>query len=217
LLINAFNATAFRTRLIALILCLVPVAIAGCASEDELPEAKLLTSEAEQTSPTYKIGPGDSLQVFVWQNQDLSGGVSVRPDGRITMPLIEDMTAAGKTPSELARDMETELSKYVRNPLVTIMVGGFAGTFDQQIRVVGAAQQPASIPYRANTTVLDVMISVGGLTEFASGNRAKLVRVENGQEKTYRLRLDDLIRDGDITANAAVLPGDVIIIPQTVF
>lgn len=216
-MINVLNATAFRIRVIVAILCLTPLALVGCASEEELPEAKPVTSEAGQTSPTYKVGPGDSLQIFVWQNEDLSGDVTVRPDGRITMPLIEDLPAAGKTPTELARDIETELIKYVRNPLVTIMVGGFAGTFDQQIRVVGAAQQPASIPYRANTTVLDVMISVGGLTEFASGNRARLIRVENGQEKAYRLRLDDLIRDGDISANADVLPGDVIIIPQTVF
>jgi polysaccharide export outer membrane protein len=191
--------------------------LGGCASEPELPEAKAVAPQAEWTSPDYKIGPLDTLQVFVWQQPDLSMNVSVRPDGRITMPLIEDLTAAGKTPSVLARDIEKELEKYVRDPIVTVMVGGFAGTYDQQVRVIGAAQQPAALPYLANATVLDVMITVGGLTEFANGNDARLIRVEDGERKVYRLRLDDLVRDGDITANAAVLPGDVIIIPQSVF
>jgi polysaccharide export outer membrane protein len=159
----------------------------------------------------------DSLQVFVWQQPDLSGKFAVRPDGRITMPLIEDLKAAGKTPSELARDIEKELGKYVRDPIVTVMVDDFSGTFDQQIRVIGEAQKPAALPYLANMTILDVMVTVGGLTEFANGNDAKLIRVEDGERKVYRLRLDDLVRDGDITANAAVLPGDVIIIPQSVF
>jgi polysaccharide biosynthesis/export protein len=189
----------------------------GCATDPELPAAQAVAPEAEWTSPDYKIGPLDNLQVFVWQQPDLSMNVSVRPDGRITMPLIEDLTAAGKTPSVLARDIEKELGKYVRDPIVTVMVGGFAGTYDQQIRVIGEAQQPAALPYLANATVLDVMITVGGLTEFANGNSARLIRVEEGERKVYRLRLDDLVRDGDITANAAILPGDVIIIPQSVF
>jgi len=189
----------------------------GCATEPELPEAQAVTSEADWTSPDYKIGPLDSLQVFVWQQEDLSRDVAVRPDGRITMPLIEDLKAAGKTPSELARDIEKELEKYVRDPIVTVIVGGFAGTYDQQIRVIGEAQQPAALPYLANATVLDVMITVGGLTEFANGNAARLIRVEDGERKVYRLRLDDLVRDGDITANASILPGDVIIIPQSTF
>ena len=190
--------------------------LAGCATEPELPAPGAADPGAELTSPAYKIGPLDSVQVFVWQQPDLSGSFAVRPDGRITMPLIEDLTAAGKTPTELARDIEKELGKYVRDPIVTVMVGGFVGTFDQQIRVVGEAQKPTSLPYRANMTVLDVMITVGGLTEFADGNSAKLIRVEDGEPKVYRLRLDDLVRDGDITANAAVLPGDVIIIPQSI-
>lgn len=189
----------------------------GCATEPELPAAQAVTPEAVWTSPDYKIGPLDTLQVFVWQQEDLSRDVAVRPDGRITMPLIEDLTAAGKTPSELARDIEKELEKYVRDPIVTVIVGGFAGTYDQQIRVIGEAQEPAALPYLANATVLDVMITVGGLTEFANGNGARLIRVEDGERKVYRLRLDDLVRDGDITANASILPGDVIIIPQSVF
>ena len=191
--------------------------LGGCTTDPELPTAQSVAPEAEWTSPDYKIGPLDTLQVFVWQQEDLSMGVAVRPDGRITMPLIEDLTAAGKTPSELARDIEKELGKYVRDPIVTVIVGGFAGTYDQQIRVIGEAQQPAALPYLANATVLDVMITVGGLTEFANGNGARLIRFEDGERKVYRLRLDDLVRDGDITANAAIQPGDVIIIPQSVF
>jgi len=189
----------------------------GCATEAELPEAKAVAPEAEWTSPDYKIGPLDTLSVFVWQQPDLSQTVAVRPDGRITMPLIEDLTAAGKTPSQLARDIEKKLEKYVRDPIVTVIAGGFAGTYDQQVRVIGQAQQPAALPYLANATVLDVMIAVGGLTEFADGNGARLIRDEDGERKVYRLRLDDLVREGDITANAAVLPGDVIIIPQSTF
>lgn len=190
--------------------------VGGCGSDTELAETAPVTEEEQLATPFYKIGPGDNLSVFVWQHPDLSVAIAVRPDGRITMPLIEDMAATGKTPSELARDLEEELGKFVRDPVVTVIVEGFEGTYDQQVRIVGEAQEPAALPYRAHSTVLDVMIAVGGLTEFAAGNRATLIRIEDGVSKTYRLRLDDLIREGDITANAAVLPGDVIIIPQSV-
>jgi polysaccharide export outer membrane protein len=143
--------------------------------------------------------------------------VPVRPDGRISTPLIEDLEATGRTPTQLARDIEEKLKVYVQDPLVTVIVSGFAGPFDQQVRVVGEALQPRAIPYRANMTMLDVMIEVGGLTEFASGNRAVLARGQTGNQTTFNVRLDDLLRDGDIRANVPVLPGDVVIIPQSWF
>lgn len=186
--------------------------VAGCADKPELPPAGFTSSEP---APTYRIGAGDQIQIFVWRHQELTTTVPVRPDGRITVPLIEDLPVAGKTPSQLARDVEKELSVYVQDPLVTVIVGSFSGTFDQQVRVVGQAQGARALPFRANMTLLDVMISVGGLTDYAAGNRATLVRVSDGKQNEYRLRLDDLIRDGDISANVALLPGDIIIIPQS--
>lgn len=168
-------------------------------------------------APDYQIGPGDSLEIFVWRNPELSTGVLVRPDGRISIPLLEDITVAGKTPSEVSREIEGELAVFIKDPLVTVIVSGFVGTFEQTVRVVGQAQEPRSIPYRANMTLLDVMIAVGGLTEFAAGNRASIVRVVESDLKQYRVRLDDLLKDGEISANVAVLPGDVVIIPETFF
>jgi polysaccharide export outer membrane protein len=170
-------------------------------------------------TPDYRIGPLDTIQIFVWQSPEFSVTVPVRPDGRISTPLIEDLEATGKTPTQLARDIEEKLKVYVQDPLVTVIVSGFAGPFDQQVRVVGEALQPRAIPYRANMTMLDVMIEVGGLTEFASGNRAVLARggTGAGNQGTFNVRLDDLLRDGDIGANVPVLPGDVVIIPQSWF
>ncbi len=169
------------------------------------------------TVPSYLVGANDSLTIFVWRNPELSTTVPVRPDGRISVPLIEDLQAAGKTPTQLARDIEKVLAQYVQNPIVTVIVTEFVGPFDQQVRVVGEATEPQAIPYRENMTVLDVMIAVGGLTEFAAGNRAVIVRKTNGDKETYRVRLDDLLKDGDVSANAAVLPGDVLIVPQAWF
>lgn len=186
--------------------------IAGCASPPQLKSATY-TGEA----PPYLIGPGDSVDVFVWGNPDLSATVPVRPDGRITTPLIEDVQASGKTPTQLARDMEKHLAKYIRNPVVTVIVTGFVGLYSEQIRVVGQAAKPQSIPYRENITLLDVMIAVGGLTEFADGNHAVLVRTINGKMHQYHVRLDDLLKDGDISANVDMLPGDVLIIPEAWF
>jgi len=141
----------------------------------------------------------------------------VRPDGRISIPLLEDVEAADKTPSELSREIEQKLSAFVTDPLVTVIVTEFVGPFSDQVRVVGEALEPQAIPYRDDMTMLDVMIEVGGLTEFAAGNRATLVRIADGKEQQYRVRLDDLVRDGDITANVAMRPGDVVIIPETFF
>ncbi|MGD8589457.1 MAG: polysaccharide export protein [Chromatiales bacterium] len=175
-----------------------------------------VTNEAVQKQK-YLIGPGDQLKVFVWGDQELSTDVEVRPDGLISTPLVEDMQASGKTPTELARNLESELSKYVKNPKVTVSVSHFVGQYTEQVRVVGQAAQPQAIPFREGMTLLDVIIAVGGLTEFADGNNASIVRKVNGVTQQYRVKLDDLIRDGDISANVNMLPGDVLIIPETWF
>ena len=191
--------------------------LAACADRD--PPAPANVQLQQPVTPDYRIGPLDTVQIFVWQSPEFSVTVPVRPDGRISTPLIEDLEATGKTPTQLARDIEEKLKVYVQDPLVTVIVSGFAGPFDQQVRVVGEALQPRAIPYRANMTMLDVMIEVGGLTEFASGNRAVLARGGTGvgNQTTFNVRLDDLLRDGDIRANVPVLPGDVVIIPQSWF
>lgn len=194
---------------------MMAVGLAACADRD--PPAPANVQLQQPVTPDYKIGPLDTIQIFVWQSPEFSVTVPVRPDGRISTPLIEDLEATGKTPTQLARDIEEKLKVYVQDPLVTVIVSGFAGPFDQQVRVVGEALQPRAIPYRANMTMLDVMIEVGGLTEFASGNRAVLARGGGGNQTTFNVRLDDLLRDGDIRANVPVLPGDVVIIPQSWF
>ncbi len=197
----------------ALVLAL-GVTVGACSSNPEAPTAPQDIGEA----PDYRIGPGDQLSIFVWRNPDLSMGVPVRPDGRFSMPLVEDMVAANKTPTQLGRDLEAELEQYIQDPIVTVMVTGFQGAFDQQVRIVGEAVQPQALPYRDDMTLLDAMIAVGGLTEFAAGNRAVLERsIGDGERKTFRARLDDLLKDGDVSANVALLPGDVIIIPQSFF
>lgn len=165
----------------------------------------------------YIIGPGDSFQIMVWQNPEVSMSVTVRPDGMITTPLIEDLPAAGKTPTQLARDIEKALAAYIRDPIVTVIMNGFGGPYSQQIRVVGQAAQPQALQYREHMTVLDVMIAVGGLTTFAAGNRASIVRVVDGKQQVFRVRLDDLINGGDIDANVEMLPGDILVIPETIF
>jgi polysaccharide biosynthesis/export protein len=168
-------------------------------------------------TPIYHIGPGDALNVFVWQNQELTTKTIVRPDGMISLPLVHDIRAAGKTPTQLAQDIERRLTKYVTNPVVTVMVNSFVGLYSEQIRVVGEAVKPQAIPYRRGMTALDAMIAVGGLTQFAAGDRATLVRTVDGKQKSYRLHLDKLLKDGDISANVPLEQGDVIIIPQTYF
>jgi polysaccharide export outer membrane protein len=162
------------------------------------------------------IGAGDVLQIVVWRNPDLSLSVPVRPDGRITVPLVEDLQAAGKDASTLARELEAALTRYVRNPVVNVVVTSFAGPYAEQIRVIGQATRPQALPYRDRMTLLDVMIAVGGITEFADGNRSSIMRTSEGN-KLYSIRLDDLMRKGDISANAAVKPGDVLIIPESWF
>lgn len=186
---------------------LAAVLVAGCAST--LPSAPPQAAEPEYR---YIIGPGDTLNIVVWRNPELSISVPVRPDGRITTPLVEDLLAQGKNPTDLAREIETALKKYLQDPVVTVLVTGFGGGNDEQIRVLGQAAKPATLPYRQNMTLLDVMIAVGGLTDFAAGNRAVLYR--GVDKKAYNIRLADLIKRGDVDANIQVLPGDVIIIPE---
>jgi polysaccharide export outer membrane protein len=184
----------------------------GCSSSETLPPASSLPPAP---SPDYIIGPLDNLTIFVRRNPELTQSIPVRPDGRVSVPLIEDLQAAGKTPTQLARDIEEQLKKFIQDPIVTVMVTAFVGPYERQIRVVGEASHPQAIPYRDNMTLLDVMIAVGGLTQFADGNRATLVRNVNGQQTQYRVRIDDLIKDGDVKANVQLLPGDVLIVPQS--
>lgn len=203
------NLAAVRAGLAAVGLAF---GLAGCAGDNLAP-----ASADQFAAPDYLIGPGDGLSIFVWRNPELSISLPVRPDGKISTPLVEDVQAAGKTPTRLARDLEDALKKFIQDPIVTVIATNFVGPFDQQIRVVGEAQEPAAIPYRENMTVLDVMIAVGGLTDFASGNRAVLVRGSGPEMQSYRVRLDDLLKDGDVTANVQVLPGDVLIVPESWF
>jgi polysaccharide export outer membrane protein len=168
-------------------------------------------------SPNYIIGAGDNVNIFVWRNDELSASVTVRPDGKITTPLIEDVPASGKTPTQLAREMEKELEVYVKNPVVTVMVNGFVGPYSEQIRVVGQATNPQALPYRDQMSLLDLMIAVGGMTDFADGNNSKVVRVVDGNWQEFSVRIDDLINGADINANVYMLPGDILIIPESWF
>lgn len=194
--------------------------LAACSSfnGDTLPNSVVKPSSMAETGDyTYLIGPGDSVNIFVWRNPEISNSVTVRPDGKITTPLVEELAASGKTPEQLARDIEEVLGTYIKEPIVTVMVSGFVGPYSEQIRIVGEAANPQAIPFRENMTALDVMIAVGGLTEFAAGNRASIVRVVDGEQRTYQVRLKDLLRKGDINANVDMNPGDVLIIPESFF
>ena len=187
-------------------------AVVGCTTTPYPPAPQI----AATPDYLYKIGPLDSVNVVVWRNPELSTSVPVRPDGKITAPLIEDLPALGKDPTTLARDIEKALSKYIRDPVVTVIVGGFNGPYPEQIRVVGEAQKPQALPYRQGMTVLDVMIAVGGLTDFADGNNASIMRTSEGG-KQYNVRLKDLVKRGDISANVDVKPGDILLVPQSWF
>ena len=199
---------------------LATLTLTACAGTG--PELPTATYADSQSAPTeeYIIGPLDQITIHVWRNPELGAEkIQVRPDGRITIPLVKDMPAVGKTPSMLEEDIRLQLSQYIEDPLVSVIVNEFAGTFSQQIRIVGATEKPASLPYRANMTVLDAMIAVGGLSEFAAGNRAKLIRFDKqvGNQREYALRLTDLLKRGDSKANVLLQPGDVIIIPESTF
>ena len=214
-------AFSLRTRMI-MSASVAAVALTGCAggtsSGPQLPPASFV-SQQEGPGEEYVIGPLDELSVFVWRNPELGAKVQVRPDGRITTPLITDMPAIGKTPAMLAEDIKLQLGQYIKDPLVSVIVNKFSGTYSQQIRIIGATSKPSSLPYRANMTLLDAMITVGGLSEYAAGNKARLIRTDKGTGKQteYALRLDDLIKRGQSKANVKLEPGDVIIIPESMF
>jgi len=184
--------------------------LAGCAS---YPQAPARAADAEYN---YVIGPGDTVNIIVWRNPELSMVVPVRPDGKITTPLVEDLPALGRDASTLAREIETELSKFIREPVVTVIVTAFNGPYSEQVRVIGEAAHPQAIPYVQGMTLLDVMIQVGGVTDFAAGNRASILRSAQGN-KQYSVRIHDLLKKGDISANVEMLPGDVLIVPQSWF
>ncbi|GJJ03170.1 sugar ABC transporter substrate-binding protein [Duganella rhizosphaerae] len=186
--------------------------LAGCAHRVALaPEAPV----APQGD--YLIGAGDTVNINVWRNPEVSVSVPVRPDGKITTPLVEDLQAAGKTSTQLARDVEKALEKYIQQPVATVIVTSFVGPYDQQIRVIGQAAKPQALAYRQGMSLMDVLIAVGGVTDFAAGNKANIIRTVNGTRQSLPVRLQDLLRDGDISANVAVLPGDVLVIPESWF
>lgn len=191
----------------------IGVLAGGCStSSNDEAQAAAATSKA---AGDYVIGPGDTLQIFVWQHPEVSVTVPVRPDGRISTPLVEDLQAVGKTPTQLARDLEGQIGQYIRSPNVTVIVTTFVGTFSNQVRVVGKAASPQTIPYRQDLTLLDVMIQVGGLAPTAAGNRAKIIRNLGGKQQEITVRVEDLLDDGDISANVVMMPGDVLIIPES--
>ena len=200
-------------RLRSIVVPILLALVTACASSPEEEYQPI----ADEPITEYRIGPGDSLNVFVWRNPDISITVPVRPDGKISTPLVEDMQAVGKTPTQLSRDMEVALSEYIKSPTVNVIVTGFVGTFSEQIRVVGLATEPMALSYRQDMTLLDVMIEVGGLAEGAAGNRAKIIRKSGGRQVEIPVRINDLLNKGKISANVALRPGDVLIIPQSIF
>ncbi|MDP2028626.1 MAG: polysaccharide export protein [Thiobacillus sp.] len=200
------------------------VAITGCSSTPIYPPAPIQAPPPVPVDPrisgwNYLLGPGDSVSVFVWRNPEVSGSFPIRPDGKMTMNLIEDMQASGKTPTQLARDIEKALSKYIQEPIATVIVSGGIGPYNQQIRVLGEATTPQALGYREGMSLVDVMIASGGLTDFADGNKSYISRIikENGERTQLGVRLEDLIRDGDSTANVEIRPGDVLVIPESLF
>lgn len=192
---------------------LVGGVIAGCSSLPEVEQADRYSQQDYQ----YVIGPGDLIEVFVWNNDELTTQGIVRPDGKFTTRLVEDLEASGRTPTQLARDIEQSYSRYVKEPVVSVIVNGFEGVPGQQVRIVGEAVEPGSVPFRKHMTLLDLMIEVGGMTEFAAGNKSVLVRTANGEQTSYGLRLDDLLKNGDISANLYLKPGDIVIISESWF
>ncbi len=205
-----------RLQIVVLLLVLGVAASAGRARAQEAAPAEPPASAEEPAPPAeeYLVGPGDTLQVFVWRNPELTTGVAVRPDGMISTPLVENMVAVGKTPSQLARDIEVVLAEYIRQPQVNIIVSNALSTFSQ-VKVIGQVTTPQSIPYREGMTVLDAILAVGGLGTYAAGNRAKLVRSEGGDETQFKIRLSDLLNEGDLSQNLALRPGDLIVVPES--
>jgi polysaccharide export outer membrane protein len=206
---------SLRTSMIKSISCFAVLislfSLTGCKTYPSLnPDDSYLAHD-------YLIGPGDMVDIIVWRNPEVSMAVPVRPDGKITTPLVEDLAASGKTSTQLARDIEEALSKYIQQPVVTVVVTEFVGPYSEQIRVIGEAAKPQALPYREEMTLMDVLIAVGGITEFAAGNRARIVRNVEGKRQQFSVRLDDLIRDGDVSANVPMRQGDVLVIPESFF
>jgi polysaccharide biosynthesis/export protein len=204
------KSLGFRTLLTAFLVLLQLAGWGGRARADDAPA----TSAA--VAADYVIGPGDTLQVFVWRNPDLTVTVPVRPDGKISTPLVEDMVAVGKTPTALARDIEKALAVYVKSPQVNVIVTIPASAFSQ-VKIVGQVLHPQALPFRKGMTVLDAVLAVGGLTQFAAGNRAHVVRSSNGKTEELKVKLSALVNDGDMTQNLALQPGDVLVVPESRF
>ena len=204
---NIMNLLAF------LAIALSTLAIGGCANT---PRISLSPSD-EPPSHDYLIGPGDNVNIIVWHNPEVSMSVPVRPDGKITTPLVEDLPAMGKTSTHLARDVEKALATFIQDPVVTVIVTGFIGPYSEQIRVIGEAGKPQALHYNKGMSLMDVMIAVGGITNFAAGNRASIIRNIDGKAQHIAIRLDDLIKNGDISANIPVRPGDILVIPESLF
>ncbi|MCX2975900.1 sugar ABC transporter substrate-binding protein [Halieaceae bacterium IMCC11814] len=190
--------------------------LVGCAVGGDLPPVPDAQVNVE-VDYDYIIGPGDEIAIFVWGNSELNSSSPVRPDGKLTTHLVEDLQASGKTSTQLARDVEAAYSEYVRQPVVSVTVTGFEGVPDQSVRVMGEAVDPQQITYKKHMTLLDVMIAAGGLTEYAAGNKSVLIRLVDGKEVSYNLRLDDLVKQGDISANLSIMPGDIVIIAESWF
>jgi polysaccharide biosynthesis/export protein len=208
------NRLRLPARLLRVLCGIAAAVLAGCATNAGLPPAPAQAVSAQDYN--YLIGPGDTLNIIVWRNPELSMSVPVRPDGKVSTPLVDELSAQGKTSVEMARSIEQVLSKYVRDPVVTVIVTSFVGPYSEQIRVVGEAARPQFLPYKAKMTLLDVMIAVGGLTDFAAGNSATILRSSEGN-KQYSVRLKDLVKRGDVSANVEMRPGDILVIPQSFF
>ncbi len=191
----------------------VGLLVLGACSTQQVPDA----GRFDLPDYNYIIGPGDTLEIFVWGQEELSTTGIVRPDGKLTTRLVEDMRASGRTPTELARQIEQEYSEYVREPVVSVIVRGFVGVPEQRVSVIGEATRPSSVPYAQQMTLLDLMVAVGGMTQYAAGNRSVLIRKVEGQERSFGLRLNDLLKEGDISANLALEPGDVVVITESWF
>lgn len=209
-----YKSIRYKAAVATLLTIFTGLSVVGCGTT-----YPPVTADQRNFEPDYDyvIGPGDRMEIFVWGNEELTTTGVVRPDGKFTTRLVEDMEASGKTSTKLARDIEEAYSEYVKSAVVSVIVNDFVGVPEQQVRVVGEAQTPRSVPFRKHMTLLDLMIDVGGMTDFASGNKAVLVRNFGGRQGSFGLKLDDLIRDGDISANVTMFPGDIVIIPEAWF
>jgi len=196
----------------AIVLVALVLGLGGCGTA-----YPPMTVRGSGIETPYLVGPGDTVNIVVWRNPDLSMNIPVRPDGKISTPLVEDLQASGKTATQLARDIEKVLTKYIQSPVVTVVVTTFVGPYSQQIRVIGEATKPQALSYRENMTLLDVMIAVGGITDFADGNKASILRSGGGKTLQFGVRLRDLVKGGDLSADVAMRPGDVLVIPQSFF